>query len=70
MENGLTIRPNDPQSIGHAVNLLFADPAAAQQRRAQAFDEIHTLYHWNRIATQTAQVYQSVIRAHTTQQGM
>ena len=62
MENGLTARPNDPQSIAHAVNQLFAEPAAAQQRRTQALDEIHTLYHWDRIAGQTAQVYQSVIR--------
>lgn len=57
-ENGLTNQPNDPQSIRQAVHLLFIDPAAAQQQRVRALDEIHTLYQWDKIAVQTAQVYQ------------
>lgn len=64
LENGLTIHPNDPQSIRHAVHLLFSDPAAAQQWRTRALDEIHTLYQWDRIARQTAYVYQSLVHAH------
>ncbi len=61
-ENGLTIQPNDPQSIRQAVHLLFTDRAAAQQRRVRALDEIHRLYPWDSIARQTAQVYQSVVQ--------
>lgn len=57
-ENGLTSQPNDPQSIRQAVHLLFIDPAAAQQRRIRALDEIHISYQWDNIAMQTAQVYQ------------
>ena len=57
-ENGLTNQPNDPQSIRQAVHLLFIDPAAAQQRRIRALDEIHISYQWDNIAMQTAQVYQ------------
>jgi len=64
LENGLTIQPNDPQSIEHAVNLLFTNPVAAQQRRARALNELHTLYQWDMIATQTAQVYQAAVRVH------
>ena len=63
MENGLTIHPNDPQSIAEAVNRLFADPAAAQQRRARALDEIHTFYRWDRIAGQTVEAYSGLISA-------
>ena len=60
-ENGLTVRPNDHQDIVHAVDLLFADPVAAQQRRAHALDEIHTFYSWNKIATQTVKVYHNLV---------
>lgn len=62
-ENGLTVPPNDPQSIAQAVNQLFADPVAAQERRARALHEVDTLYRWEKIAEQTARVYQSVSEA-------
>ncbi|MFN8494625.1 MAG: glycosyltransferase [Caldilineaceae bacterium] len=62
MENGLTIHPNDPDSIVQAINLLFADPVAAQHRRIRALDEISTFYSWDKIANQTVQVYHSVVR--------
>ena len=62
-ENGLSIRPNDPQCIAHATHLLFTDPAAALQRRAQALEDIRTLYQWPKIAAQTAQIYHSLVSA-------
>ena len=61
LENGLTVFPNDPQSIVWAVNQLFADPGAADARRARALQEVHTLYRWEIVAAQTAQLYQTVV---------
>ena len=55
--NGLTFRPNDPQSLAHAIHLLLMDPAAAQRRTARALDDIRVFYQWSKIATQTARIY-------------
>lgn len=59
--NGLTVLPDDPMSIVWAVNQLLADPAAAAVRRAQALTEIETIYRWETIAAQTAQLYQTIL---------
>jgi glycogen(starch) synthase len=64
-KNGLTIYPNDSNSIVWAVNELFADPAAAQKRREYARTETLPRYYWDKIAAQTAQVYQRVVQART-----
>ncbi len=56
-ENGLTVYPNDPQSIAWAVNELITHPSQAQMWRIQAQQEVNTLYRWDRIAMQTANVY-------------
>jgi glycosyltransferase involved in cell wall biosynthesis len=61
-KNGLTVLPNDPQSIVWAVNQLFQDPDGAKTRRAQALTDIKTIYRWENIASQTAQVYQRVVQ--------
>jgi glycosyltransferase involved in cell wall biosynthesis len=67
-KNGLTVLPNDPQSIVWAVNQLFKDPGAARMRRNQALTDINTIYRWESVAPQTAQVYQRVVqeRAQTS----
>jgi glycogen synthase len=61
LENGLTVLPDDPLSVVWAVNQLFADPTAAEQRRAKALHEVATIYRWETIAAQTAQLYQAVV---------
>ncbi len=60
-ENGLTVLPNDPMSIVWAVNQLFADPAAATERRRCAAVEVEELYGWQHIAKRTAALYNSVV---------
>lgn len=59
--NGLTVYPNDPESIAWAVRALFADPAAAAQRRATALHQVHELYKWSAIAKQTVGLFERVI---------
>lgn len=62
-KNGLTVYPNDPQSIAWAVDQLFTNPTAAKARRDYAQTTTLPQYQWRKIAAQTAQVYQSIVRA-------
>ncbi len=57
---GLTVIPNDPQSIVWAVNRLFSDPAAAQARRIAALAEVDADYQWAYIGAQTAELFAEV----------
>ena len=66
LENGLTVYPNDPLSIAWAVEKVFADPAAAAQRRKTALGEVKTLYNWTAIAQQTAKLYEAVVQDRRT----
>jgi 1,4-alpha-glucan branching enzyme len=61
--DGLTVIPGDTMSIANQVGRLFSDPAAATQRRAVALDQVRTIYRWDRIARQTADLYDSVVKA-------
>lgn len=59
--NGLTVFPDDPQSIIWAVRRLFSDSAAANVRRVQAHAQVAQQYSWHTIAQQTSVLYRSVI---------
>ena len=59
--NGLNVFPDNPLSIAWAVNELFADEGAAARRRQVAMEQVSSVYNWNTIARQTAEVYQTVV---------
>lgn len=59
--NGLTVYPNDPDSIAWAVRTLFADPAAAEKRRENALRQVQELYSWSGIARRTVSLYERVL---------
>jgi len=61
LHNGLTVLPDNPMSIVWAVNQLFSDPIAAARRRAAAISEIRSVYNWDRVAQQTAALYELVV---------
>ena len=60
-ENGLTVYPDDPESIAWAVDHLFQDPEAAARRRERASWQVETQYSWDRIAAATLAVYREVV---------
>lgn len=62
LENGLTVYPNDPLSIVWAVRQVLTDPAAAERRRANGLQEVEMVYNWERIARQTAALYDQVVQ--------
>jgi glycogen synthase len=61
LENGLTIYPNDPNSIVWAVRRLFSDQEGAAERRALALDQVNNQYNWRKIAAETADVYTGIV---------
>jgi glycosyltransferase involved in cell wall biosynthesis len=61
LHNGLTVLPDNPMSIVWAVNQVFADPDAAERRRAAAINEIRSVYNWKRVARQTVALYDLVV---------
>lgn len=60
-QNGLTVYPNDPQSIAWAVNELFTHPQEALIWRQQALQEVNALYRWPRIAKDTIDIYTKIV---------
>lgn len=60
-QNGLTIYPNDPDSVAWAVDQLFSNPQAAQQYKVQALHQVQTLYNWDKIACHTLDFYRGVV---------
>ena len=60
-QNGLTIYPNDPDSVVWAVDQLFAGPEAAQRYRTQALHEVQTRYNWDTITCHTVEFYRHVV---------
>lgn len=60
-ENGLTIYPNDPNSIVWALHQVFTDPVGAAQRRASALRQVTNQYSWRKIAAETTDVYTGIV---------
>lgn len=62
MRNGLTVYPNDNDSIAWAVRELFSDPESATIRRQRALRDVMERYSWNVIAHETAQLYNQIVQ--------
>ncbi len=60
--NGLTVYPGDPLSIAWAVDRLFDDPQAAEQRRRAALEDINAYYRWDIIGARTVALYEQIHR--------
>ena len=57
----LYVPPNDPVALAQAIRRVVLDPEL-RARLAQAVRQAARLYAWDRIATQTIEVYQRVLR--------
>jgi glycogen synthase len=66
-ETGITIYPNSPASCAWGIVHTLQHPAWARQRVENAYRELVTVYNWDVIARQTAEVYARVVaeRART-----
>jgi len=59
--NGLTVYPDDPLSVGWAVDQLFQHPEAAAQWRVCAATVTLPQFRWTQIAEQTAKLYEVIV---------
>jgi glycosyltransferase involved in cell wall biosynthesis len=63
--NGVTIYPNNADSIAWGVTHILSDPKQAQRYAVEAFEDVDVLYSWARIARLTRAVYRRVIERET-----
>jgi glycosyltransferase involved in cell wall biosynthesis len=59
--NGVTIYPNNADSVTWGVTHILADPKRAQEYAVTAFSDVEELYSWARIARLTRAVYRRVV---------
>lgn len=66
-ETGITVYPNDPDSLAWGIAHTLKRPDWAQQRAANAYRTVQEEYNWTVIARRTADVYERVVgeRART-----
>jgi len=59
--NGVTIYPNNADSVAWGVAHILSNPKQAQEYAIEAFSDVEELYSWARIARLTRGVYRRVV---------
>ena len=59
--NGVTIYPNNADSVAWGVAHILSNPVRAQGYAVEAFADVEQLYSWSRIARLTRGVYRRVL---------
>jgi glycosyltransferase involved in cell wall biosynthesis len=59
--NGVTVYPDNADSVAWGVTYILSDPRRAQEYAAKAFSDVDELYSWARIARLTRAVYRRVV---------
>jgi glycogen(starch) synthase len=65
-ETGITVYPDNPESLAWGINHTLARPDWAAQRAQNAHRMVLEEFNWDRIAQQTIEVYQRVIDERST----
>lgn len=59
-ETGILVAPGDAESLAWGMLHVLQYPTWAAARAANALRDVQTLYHWQHVAAQTAEVYRRV----------
>lgn len=59
---GVTIYPNNVESLAWGVLHTLRDPARARERAARAYRMVKREYNWDRIAAKTLAIYERIVR--------
>jgi len=62
--NGVKVVPNDAESLAASIIRVLADPAYAENLRANAAKIVQDQYSWNQIAVLTKIIYEEVLEAY------
>ena len=60
-ETGITVYPDNPESLAWGINHTLARPDWAAQRASNAYKMVLAEYNWQRIAQRTIRVYERVV---------
>jgi glycosyltransferase involved in cell wall biosynthesis len=63
-ETGVTVYPDDTESVAWGVIHILSDPERALNYAAKAYQHVDELYNWPRIARLTRGVYRRVVDRH------
>ncbi len=61
---GLKVPVNDSDALARAIVSLLRDPGLAGRLATHALEAVEKIYHWQKIAEQTSQVYQRVVNEY------
>jgi glycosyltransferase involved in cell wall biosynthesis len=59
--NGITVYPDNPESLAWGILRSLEDSRAAHKRTARAFRMVKEEYSWERIAERTVEVYERIV---------
>jgi glycosyltransferase involved in cell wall biosynthesis len=62
-ENGVTVFPDNPDSVAWGILHILSDPRRAKQYARKAYDMVEQNFNWSRIARLTVDVYENVRQA-------
>ena len=60
-ENGLTVKPNDPQQLAEKIRFLLNNKDRAREMASRAYEIVKRDFTWDEIANKTLAVYEEVI---------
>lgn len=60
-ENGLTVKPNDPQQLAEKIRFLLNNKERAREMASRAYEIVKRDFTWDEIANKTLAVYEEVI---------
>jgi glycosyltransferase involved in cell wall biosynthesis len=63
-ESGITVYPDDTESVAWGVMHILSDPERALNYATKAYQTVDELYNWSRIARLTRGVYRRVVDKH------
>jgi glycosyltransferase involved in cell wall biosynthesis len=67
---GALVKPRDPVALAEAVGPLLESPSRRAEFARAALERVRSCYSWNRVAADTAAVYQQTVRRQDVGQAL
>jgi D-inositol-3-phosphate glycosyltransferase len=67
---GAHVPPRDPGALAEVIGLLLETPSRRAELARAGLERVRTRYSWDRVAIDTAAVYQRTVRRQRTEQAL
>jgi D-inositol-3-phosphate glycosyltransferase len=67
---GMLVTPRDPVALAEVVGPLLEAPSRRAEFAQAGLDRVHSCYSWDRVAADTAAVYQQTVRRQDAGQAL